>query len=106
MIPLQRILNLLEDARETAKGYQAKCPAHEDQAPSLSLTEGEEGRVLLYCHAGCSAEVIMSAIGLRMRDLFQRSDQKGGGRGDHRSRGSGANTRTGRGTPPASGGAD
>jgi hypothetical protein len=105
MIPLQRILNLLDGVQTTATGYQARCPAHDDRDPSLSLAEGDDGRVLLYCHAGCSVEAITSAIGVRMRDLFQRSDRKGGGRGDHH-HGNGSNTRTGPGTPPASSGAD
>jgi hypothetical protein len=95
MIPLQRILNLLDGVRATATGYQAKFPAHEDQAPSLSLAEGIDGRVLLYCHAGCPVEEITSAIGVRMRDLFQRSDLKGGdGGGRHRHPKSNSNIRT------------
>jgi hypothetical protein len=78
---LQRILNLLDGVHATANGYQARCPAHDDRTPSLSLAKGDDGRVLLHCHAGCSAEAITSVIGIRMHDLFQRSDRKGGGGG-------------------------
>lgn len=48
---------------------QAQCPAHDDRAPSLSITNGE-ARVLLKCHAGCDIEAIVDAIGLTMADLF------------------------------------
>jgi len=42
--------------------WQACCPAHEDRNPSLSISLGDEGKPLLYCHAGCSFEAIMSAL--------------------------------------------
>ncbi len=58
-------------------GYKARCPAHEDENPSLSVSEGDEGRVLLYCHAGCEIEAVLEALGLEMSDLF--SDTTGGG---------------------------
>lgn len=32
--------------------WQARCPAHPDRVQSLSITAAD-GRVLLYCHAGC-----------------------------------------------------
>lgn len=52
-------------------GYQiAKCPAHDDSAPSLSISAGDDGRALLKCHAGCSAQQITEALGLSARDLF------------------------------------
>lgn len=50
-----------------------QCPAHQDAAPSLSVTAGEGGRVLLYCHAGCTLEQILSALHLGNRHLFTPS---------------------------------
>lgn len=47
----------------------AQCPAHEDQAPSLSLTK-IEGQVLVHCHAGCHTEDVTTALNLTMRDLY------------------------------------
>jgi hypothetical protein len=35
------------------------CPAHDDRAPSLSISEGDDGRTLLKCHAGCSTADIV-----------------------------------------------
>ncbi|MGB8477672.1 MAG: hypothetical protein WCE63_02375 [Acidobacteriaceae bacterium] len=50
--------------------WQARCPAHEDSSPSLSIAEGKDGRVLMRCWAGCATKDILSACGLTMRDLF------------------------------------
>ena len=48
----------------------ARCPAHDDRGPSLSISEGDQGSVLIHCFAGCSAEAIVNAVGLELRDLF------------------------------------
>ena len=48
----------------------ARCPAHDDQTASLSVSSGNDGRILLKCHAGCSAQQIVGAMGLTMRDLY------------------------------------
>jgi hypothetical protein len=37
-------------------------PAHDDREPSLSVTTGSGGRVLLYCHAGCAFSEIRQAL--------------------------------------------
>jgi hypothetical protein len=50
--------------------WKALCPAHDDQDPSLSITEGDNGRVLLHCFAGCDERAILQAMGLTFRDLF------------------------------------
>jgi hypothetical protein len=49
---------------------EAQCPNHDDRQPSLSVTEGDDGRVLLHCHAGCEPEEVVHALGLEMKDLF------------------------------------
>ena len=72
---IDNILQLLGKVKKSGKGYQACCPAHEDRGPSLSLREGDDGRVLLHCFAGCSAGAVMAAIGLTMADLFPASDK-------------------------------
>lgn len=50
--------------------YMAKCPAHDDDHASLSVSTGDDGRILLNCHAGCTAEQITAAMGVKMSDLF------------------------------------
>jgi len=48
---------------------KAQCPAHDDTNPSLAVT-GIEGRVLIYCRAGCQTEAVLAALGRTMADLF------------------------------------
>ena len=37
------------------RGYSAKCPAHNDRNPSLSIGQGHDGRSLdSFCHRGCA----------------------------------------------------
>jgi ribosomal protein L37AE/L43A len=69
--PVARVLARLPDARPCGSGYEARCPGHEDRDPSLSITEGEGGKVLLHDHAGCPVERIVAALGLTLADLFQ-----------------------------------
>ena len=56
-------------AQRNGTGWSAHCPAHEDRNASLSISEGRDGRTLIYCHAGCTPEQIVAAMGLKMADL-------------------------------------
>ncbi|MEQ1800638.1 MAG: DNA primase [Gammaproteobacteria bacterium] len=61
----------LERVRQTAPGrWLARCPAHSDRGPSLSVREVPDGRTLVHCFAGCDPESVLEAVGLRMADLF------------------------------------
>ena len=51
--------------------FQARCPAHGDRSPSLSIGEGLDGRVLLHCFAGCHTDAILAALNLSRKDRFQ-----------------------------------
>jgi hypothetical protein len=57
------------------------CPAHDDNNPSLSISEGADGRVLIKCHAGCEVEAVVEAIGLTMADLFPAKNSRSSKRG-------------------------
>ncbi len=68
---VNRLLGRLELVREIGAGrWIARCPAHEDRRPSLSIRGLEDGRILLHDFAGCSATDVVSAIGLELSDLF------------------------------------
>lgn len=67
---INKILERLEGVRQSGRGYIARCPSHSDRCPSLSIAQGDDGRVLLYCFAGCEVENICEAIGLTVGDLF------------------------------------
>ena len=69
---VDRLLARLRKVRRTRAGWTALCPAHDDREPSLSINEGDDGRILLYCHAGCSTQGVLLALDMTFRDLFPR----------------------------------
>ena len=56
--------------------WTARCPAHDDKGPSLAVREGEDGRVLLHCFAGCQTANVLGAIGMDMTDLFPPDEKR------------------------------
>ena len=76
---LEKLLGRLSGVRKASAGYLARCPAHDDREASLSVGEADDGRILLCCHAGCTAEQIVTALGMSMRDLFLSGDHGAGG---------------------------
>ena len=74
-------LKLLQNVKRMSNGYSALCPSHSDNNNSLSIDEGNDGRILLNCHAGCSTADVVSALGLKMKDLFPKSATTTGTRG-------------------------
>jgi len=61
---------LVQAQRTGAGRWKARCPAHNDRSPSLSIRAGDDGRVLVLCRAGCALDSILSALKLAKRDLF------------------------------------
>lgn len=73
MSAAERILDRLDGVRQTGPSrWIAKCPAHPDRSPSLSIREVDDGRVLLYDFGGCDTESVLAAVGLTVGDLFER----------------------------------
>lgn len=69
------IADLFERVRKLGDGrYMARCPAHEDSSPSLSMRQSGD-RVLVHCHAGCTFQQISDAVGLSPREWFSDSEQ-------------------------------
>lgn len=65
------LLNLLQGVKRTGKGqWLAKCPAHEDRSPSLSVRCCDDGRWLVHCFAGCDTHAVLDAMSLEVADLF------------------------------------
>lgn len=70
---VENFLDRLDGVKQTSTGWQARCPCrNDDQNPSLVVSQGNDGRVLVKCHRGnsCSAEEICKAVGLRLSDLM------------------------------------
>lgn len=67
----ESILSRLDRVRQTGQNtWLARCPAHPDRSPSLSVRELDDGCVLIHCFAGCDTAAILSAVGLEFADLF------------------------------------
>ena len=72
MSAAQRLLDRLEDVKQTAPDrWLAKCPGHADRTASLSVRD-VDGAVLVHDFAGCATRDVMQAVGLRMGDLYDR----------------------------------
>ena len=56
----------------------AECPAHEDKTPSLGLWLGRKGQMIIrdWAQPGCTIHSILTAVGLKMNDLFPDDDDK------------------------------
>ena len=68
---LDKVLSCLDKVKPAGSNkWKACCPAHDDKHPSLAISEALDGTVLLKCWTGCTAQQIVSAIGLELRDLF------------------------------------
>ena len=66
---IDELLSRLDGVRQRGARWSAKCPAHADKNPSLSISKGERG-ILMKCWGGCSLKDICSARGIREADLF------------------------------------
>ena len=68
---IETLLSHFDGVRETGYGkYVARCSAHDDRSPSLAISEGDGGRLLLHCWAGCETEDILAARGLTFADVM------------------------------------
>ena len=82
--PTERFLSALNTAdckpQESASGcgWAARCPAHDDKSPSLSVSEGDDGKTLVHCHAGCTPEDVCQKLGLGLSDLMSNPASRGG----------------------------
>lgn len=78
----QNLLARLEGVRATGSGrWLARCAAHEDRSPSLSIRELSDGRILVYCFAGCEVHDVLASVGLELKDLFPEPLPKAHGEG-------------------------
>lgn len=76
MTPIDSILGRLEKVKRRQPGqWSARCPAHADKGPSLSVRETPEGAVLVHCFAGCTQNEVVNAVGIELSDLFPPRDK-------------------------------
>lgn len=65
------------EPRRRGDSITARCPAHGDRSPSLSVSRGDRRDVVVNCFAGCEPDAIMSALGLAWTDLSERRNGNG-----------------------------
>jgi hypothetical protein len=70
-VGIENLLSRLDGVKPTGPdSWKAKCPAHPDKSPSLTVRALADGRILIHDFAGCSAVDVVGAVGLEMTDLF------------------------------------
>jgi hypothetical protein len=78
--PVDKVLERAAIVRKAGDGWLVSCSLREhgkgrgDKNPSVSISEGDDGRALVRCKAGCETEAVVSAWGLTMADLFESSN--------------------------------
>ena len=72
--PLNTVLERVENPRISGDGWRADCPNGHRSRSTLIISEGDDGRALLYCHAGCTLDEIVTGLGIQKQDLFARQD--------------------------------
>ena len=89
--PVERVVDVLHslncDPTSAGSGsFTSRCPnpthgaGRGDESPSLSVSTGEDGRALLYCHARCNVEDVVAAWEATLRWLgLSSSDHEGHG---------------------------
>ncbi|HET8688990.1 MAG TPA: CHC2 zinc finger domain-containing protein [Methanosarcina sp.] len=72
MSKLDNFLSRLQKVRKTGgNSWLACCPAHGDKNPSMTISEGSDGRVLVHCFSHqCGIDEITGAVGLEIKDLM------------------------------------
>ncbi len=48
--------------QKTGGGWICRCPSHDDRSPSLSISDGKDGTLLVCCHAGCDGVDVLHAL--------------------------------------------
>ena len=73
---VQNFLDRLDGVRQSGGNFMARCPCrNDDNNPSLSVSEGNDGRVLVHCHRGngCDASEICASVGLTIADIMPQN---------------------------------
>jgi hypothetical protein len=79
-LSLQEVISLIAQkngckAQQSGRGYITRCTAHEDKKASLSVAVGNDGTILMRCHAGCSIDDICTSINIMVRNLFAQNSK-------------------------------
>jgi hypothetical protein len=68
--PLHNVIARLQELGYKGKGANWTCPGHDDRSPSLRIARGRDGRVVLYCHAGCTTQDVRAVLELPWQAFY------------------------------------
>lgn len=75
MIAEDFVSRLVRPRKTGERSWSARCPAHDDNGPSLRITDAD-GTILIHCFAGCEPAAIVAAAGVALQDLFPPRDKR------------------------------
>lgn len=67
---LDALLSRVDGVQRSGKGYRTRCPSCGGQSRKVSVSEADDGRVLVHCFGGCEPAAVVQAVGLQLADLF------------------------------------
>ena len=60
---IEDILSRFEGVeQQSPDSWMARCPAHGDNNPSLSITRKPDGKVLMHCFTGCTKVALLPEL--------------------------------------------
>lgn len=76
-ISIQEFLSKFAGASKVKSGWIAKCPAHDDRKPSLSIDYGKDGGIVVFCQAHCETISVLEAVGCTFADIQPEQSKNG-----------------------------
>ena len=73
---VEELLPRLDGVRRYQLGWIARCPAHHDRHPSLTVKDGDKG-ILIKCWTDCTLIEIARVLGLGVWEFFYETPPKG-----------------------------
>jgi hypothetical protein len=80
-LTLQEALNIVARKNgcnpiRSGSSHVARCAAHDDRNASLSISQSDDGKLLMYCHAGCSFAEVCTSLDIPMHRMFAKSRER------------------------------
>ena len=69
-IGIEGLLVRLERVHRSGQGFRTDCPCGHRTRGTLSVTQADDGRILLHCFSGCSTADVLGALGLTLGDVM------------------------------------
>jgi hypothetical protein len=89
---LERFFGRLEEVKKAPSGWMARCPCpnhgqdgNGDGTASLSISLGDDNKIILHCFAGCTPDAVLDTLDLTFSDLWPTPGEMDNGDGVARS---------------------